>query len=120
MFFIYSVMGQLTTQYRQHINFFLFCAEIFDIGYQAGSWNFWEASHGTGAPEDIGGAIKRKADKLISQGNDIPKTATMYRALIPETSVKLFFVGEDDVEEAVVPDSVPAVRGTMRLHQVVI
>ena len=33
--------------------------------------------------------------------------------------MKLFFVEEDNVEEAVVADSVPAVRGTMRLHQVV-
>ena len=31
--------------------------------------------------------------------------------------MKLLFVDEGDVEEAVVPDSVPAVRGTMRLHQ---
>ena len=43
----------------------------------------------------------------------------MYRALIPETLVKLLFVEEDVVEEAVVPDSVPEVRGPMRLHQVV-
>ena len=33
--------------------------------------------------------------------------------------MKLFFVEEDDVEQAVVPNSVPVVRGTMRLHQVV-
>ena len=58
------------TQYRQMIKLFLFCTKIFDIGYHAGSWNLWEASHGKGAPDGIGGAIKRKADKLISQGND--------------------------------------------------
>ena len=37
-----------------------------------------------------------------------------------ETSIKLFFVVEaDDVEEAAVPENVPAVRGAMKLHQVV-
>ena len=33
--------------------------------------------------------------------------------------MKLFFVEEDDVEQAVVPNIVPVVRGTMRLHHVV-
>ena len=36
-----------------------------------------------------------------------------------ETSTKLFYVEADDVEEAAVPENVPAVRGTMKLHQVV-
>ena len=37
-----------------------------------------------------------------------------------ETSIKRFYVVEaDDVEEAAVPENVPAVRRTMKLHQVV-
>ena len=73
-----------------------------------GSWNFWEASHGKGAPDGIGGAMKRKADKLISLGHDIPDIAHLYRALMQEeTSMKLFYVVEaDDVEEAAVPENV--------------
>ncbi|KAK2169937.1 hypothetical protein NP493_1168g00001 [Ridgeia piscesae] len=51
-----------TFQYRQKVILFLFCTKIFDAGYHAGSWNFWEASHGKGAPCGIGGAIKRKAN----------------------------------------------------------
>ncbi|KAI0217102.1 hypothetical protein LSAT2_031001 [Lamellibrachia satsuma] len=68
-----------TAQYRQKV---LFSTKVFDMGYQAGSWNFWEASHGKGAPDSIGGAIKRKADRLTSQGHDIPDAAHLYRALI--------------------------------------
>ena len=74
------------------------------MGYHAGSWNFWEASHGKGSPDGIGGAMKRKADKLISLGHDIPDIAHLYRALMQEeTSMKLFYVEADDVEKAAVP-----------------
>ena len=64
--------------------------------------------------------MQRKADKLISLGHDIPDIAHLYRALMQEeTSMKLFYVEPDDVEEAAVPENVPAVPGTMKLHQVV-
>ena len=90
------------------------------MGYHAGSCNFGEASHDKGAPYGIGSAIKRKADRLISLCYDIYDAAHLYRALMQEeTSIKLFYVVEaDDVEEAAVPENVPAVRGTMKLHQV--
>ena len=59
----------------------------------AGSLNFWEVSHGKGAPD----SIIRKADKLISLGHDIPDAAHLCMALIPETPTKLFFIEADDV-----------------------
>ena len=106
-----------TTQYRQKLNFFFFSTKLFELGYQSSSWNFWEASHGKGAPDSIGGAIKRKADCLISHGNDITDAATLYQALINETSIKLFFVEATAVEASIVPENLPAVPGTMKLHQ---
>ena len=77
------------------------------MGYHAGPWNFWEASHGKWAPDGIGGAIKRKAGRLISLGHDLPDAAHLYRALVQEeTSIKRFYVVEaDDVEEAAVPEN---------------
>src|SRR6218665_1349635 len=82
-------------------------------------WNFWEASDGKGESDGIGGAIKRKADALVSQGNDITDANTLYQALRSAcTTIKLFFVEADEVESSTLPAiTLPSVSGTMKLHQ---
>ncbi len=47
-----------STQYRQKGNFYLFCTKLQQYGFQSGTWNFLEASHGKGAPDGIGGFLK--------------------------------------------------------------
>ena len=58
------------TQYRQKKNFF--------ASYQLGehfphveeaSWHFFEAAHGKGAADGIGGALKRTADRMVSHSS---------------------------------------------------
>ncbi len=66
------------TQYKQQGNLFLFCTELFRRGFTAGTWNFFEASHGKGAPDGVGGALKRRADCLVSKGTDIPDAAALF------------------------------------------
>lgn len=39
------------TQYRQKGNFYLFCTKLQERGFQSGTWSFFEASHGKGAPD---------------------------------------------------------------------
>lgn len=110
------------TQYKQRGNFYLFCTEIFKKGFTLGTWNFFEASHGKGAPDGIGGTLKRRADRLVSQGVDIPTALSLYQALSEgESKVTLYYIQEQDVEDAVkkMPADLPAVPSTMRLHQVV-
>ena len=34
-------------------------------------WHFFEAEHGKGASDGIGGALKRTADRMVSQRRDI-------------------------------------------------
>lgn len=53
------------TQYKQRGNLFLFCTELFRRGFAAGTWNFFEASHGKGAPDGVGGALKRIVTVLV-------------------------------------------------------
>ncbi|XP_028254033.1 uncharacterized protein LOC114441699 isoform X2 [Parambassis ranga] len=110
------------TQYKQRGNFFLFCTELFRRGFAAGTWNFFEASHGKGAPDGVGGALKRRADSLVSKGTDIPDAAELFSALQKtDTTIKLFFVKEEAVEKAVsmMPNNVPPIPSTMRMHQAV-
>ncbi|KAL4009294.1 hypothetical protein ACER0C_003146 [Sarotherodon galilaeus] len=110
------------TQYKQRGNFYLFTTELDRRRFKTGSWNFFEASHGKGAPDGVGGALKRAADMMVAKGDDIPDAEELLRALSKtNTSVKLFFVKREDVEEAMekMPKQIPAVPGTMRIHQVV-
>uniref|UniRef100_UPI00358F15CF uncharacterized protein n=1 Tax=Myxine glutinosa TaxID=7769 RepID=UPI00358F15CF len=110
------------TQYKQRGNFFLFSTELYRRGFMAGSWNFFEASHGKGAPDGVGGALKRSADMMVAKGRDIPDAEELYKALTEaNTTVKLFFVKGEDVENAMekMPKQIPAVPGTMRIHQVI-
>jgi len=110
------------TQYRQKGNFFLFSTELSKRGFESGTWNFFEASHGKGAPDGVGGVLKRLADQLVSQGRDIPDATTLYRALLTTgTTVKLFYVETDNIVDAYrnMPANIPPVPGTMRIHQVV-
>ncbi|CAI5695050.1 unnamed protein product [Oreochromis niloticus] len=111
------------TQYKQKGNFYLLSKEPFKKGFKNISWNFFEASHGKGAPDGIGATLKRSADTIVRHGGDIPNAEAMFHKLRDMgTSVELFFVGEDDVERKVKeiidgPTLVP-VKGTMKIHQV--
>lgn len=109
-----------TTQYRQKGNFFLFSTELLNRGFKQGTWNFFEASHGKGAPDGVGGLLKRTADRLVSHGHDIPTAEHLYHALANSTDVKLFYIQENLVDDAakMIP-ILPAVPSTMRIHQVV-
>ena len=87
------------------------------------NWNFFEASHGKGAPDGVGGAIKRAADRLVPHGKDISNAESLYRELLStETTIKLFLVDNADVDrraEALSALSIGTVKGTMRFHQVI-
>ncbi|GBN45142.1 hypothetical protein AVEN_170726-1 [Araneus ventricosus] len=84
-----------TTQYRQKKIFFLLNKHISDHGLKYGSWSFFEAGHGKGAADGIGGAIKRTADRIVAQGTDIPDAKTLLTVL---TNIQLYYINETDVE----------------------
>lgn len=87
------------TQYRQKGNFFYLSTEPYKYGFKEITWNFFEASHGKGAPDGVGGALKRSADRIVAHGGDIPDAQTLYEKLKQlDTSVELFFVPEQDIE----------------------
>ncbi len=76
---------------------------------------------GKGAPDGVGGALKRRADSLVSKGTDIPDAAALFSVLQKtDTTIKLFFFSEE-VEKAVAEMliDVPPVPSIMRIHQAV-
>lgn len=67
---------------------------------KGGHGTFCEAIHGKVAPEGVGGLLKRTADRLVSQGHDIPSTEHLYSALAKNGTVRVFYTEENLVEEA--------------------
>ena len=59
------------TQYRNKNNFYLLSTIPFLSGFKQVTWNFSEKSHGKGAPDGVGGAVKRMADSSVNMGVDI-------------------------------------------------
>ena len=110
------------TQYRQKNNLFAFCRlRDYLPDVNEAEWHFFEASHGKGAPDGIGGALKRAADRIVSHGHDLRSAKDVYDALkSKETNIKLSYVGASDVEgclkrwEGI---NLPTVPGTMAMHQ---
>jgi len=46
--------------------------KFFDLGFEAGTWNFFEALHGKGSADGFSGVLKRSEDRLTHQGTSLP------------------------------------------------
>ena len=70
---VHCLSDGATTQYRNRKMFYLignYLSIILEC--QKITWHYTETGHGKGAPDGIGGAIKRCADRLVATGTDIP------------------------------------------------
>lgn len=68
----------------------------------------------------MGGALKRSADRIVAHGGDIPDAQSLYDELKSlDTSVELFYVPERDIESKTEVPTIAAIKGTMRIHQVI-
>lgn len=80
---VHFVSDGPTTQYRSKTNFYLFSKKIYDYGFLAGTWHFWESGHGTGAPDGVGAVLKRQADNMVNtRRRDIMKAADIVEGLL--------------------------------------
>ncbi|KAF8791287.1 hypothetical protein HNY73_006175 [Argiope bruennichi] len=91
-----------STQYRQKKNFFLFSTRLFDLTFVAGTWSFFESSHGKGAADGVGSALKRKANDYVAYRKDIPDARILFETLKDtsekERNKKLREVVENDLK----------------------
>lgn len=61
-----------TTQYRNKTMFHLIANYLSKISKaEIINWHFSEAGHGKGAPDGVGGCIKRTCDNAVTNGQDI-------------------------------------------------
>ncbi|XP_022191792.2 uncharacterized protein LOC111049915 [Nilaparvata lugens] len=93
------------------------------MGFKNGTWNFFESSHGKGAPDGVGGALKRLGNHLVAHGLDIPNAETFYELVKDHTQkIKLFYVSEADLLKYT--DNLPitplaTIQGTRQIHQII-
>ncbi|KAK0147775.1 hypothetical protein N1851_012516 [Merluccius polli] len=111
-----SNFGSFGTQYCQKGNFYMLSTELFKKGFKKGTWSFFEASHGKGAPDGVGGVFTKNSRQI---GKDIPNARQLYDCLNAQTSIQLFYIDKEAVDKAVqkMPKRLPVVPLTMRLHQ---
>ena len=109
-----------TPQYRNKQNFYLLSTQIYNMGFHGATWNFFASGHGKGAPDAIGGAVKRQADAMVNTGCDIADARNLFSCLQRSDSVINFhFVETTDIDHMDVQcsKSLKAFVGTMKIHQ---
>lgn len=117
---IHLISDGPTSPYRNKTSFYLASTVPFMRGFEYVTWNFTEASHGKGAPDGVGGALKNLADRIVAYGTNIPDANTLHEQLAAHSSVRLYMVTTDEISSGLelIPPSLKPVPGTMKIHQV--
>lgn len=109
-------------QYKNKKNFSLLCSVPSAQGFERTTWNFFPTSHGKGAPDGIGGTVKRTADSLVLRGKDIVD-GTVFHEMVGRSlcSTKLYIITEADMQpyDALLSEALKAVPATRKIHQVI-
>ena len=84
------------------------------------TWNFTEAGHGKGAPDGVGGLLKRTADRLVAHGRDITNADDFVKEVSSQVSIRIYMINGVDISsiENTIPANLRPVSGTMLVHQV--
>lgn len=84
------------------------------------TWSFFEAGHGKGPADGVGGFLKRTADKIVANGDDISDVLQFYDKMNNISKIKLYLIDEKTIEDQhkTLPVNIPRLVGTLKVHQV--
>lgn len=85
-------------------------------------WHYCECGHGKGAPDGVGGVLKRSADRLVAFGKDINDINALVEGLqTTVTGVKIKIVNDYEVNEKdwLLPKVLKCFPGSIKIHQIV-
>lgn len=109
------------TQYRNRKMFQLWVLYLaVELGATEMTWNFSEAGHGKGAPDGVGGSVKRLADRYVARGYDVPNLDKLISLLKESNSKTNFHVIENEEiqkMDSLITTPIPAFKGTLSIHQ---
>ena len=111
-----------SSQYRNKYIFYIISVLCKDFPQlKAITWNYSEAGHGKGAPDGIGGVLKRTADNLVTFGQDV-STFDQFIDIVKQNveTIRIMTITEDEVlaKEALLPKNLKPFQGTLNVHQV--
>lgn len=112
-----------STQYRNKTMFYFFSKLEEELpSIQSATWNYSESGHGKGAPDGVGGVLKRTADRIVAQGADVSNFERLICVLKKHCEgVTLFIVTKEQIamhEKRVSGLKLTPFRGTFNVHQV--
>lgn len=88
------------------------------------TWNYFEAGHGKGAPDGVGGTCKRTADKIIASGTDIATIDAFAKAIEEHCpGIRTLVINRADIssQTKILNNYLPYIKpfvGTLKVHQV--
>lgn len=109
-----------STQYRNKKMFFLMTVYLTkQLDVQNLRWHYSESGHGKGAPDGVGGYIKRQADRLVALGEDISSYQKMLSRL-NDSAIKVIGLNREDINkiDMILPANIPTFKGTMKCHEI--
>lgn len=92
------------------------------MGFKNATWSFFESSHGKGAPDGVGGVLKRLASHYVAHGCDITDATVFFKLMQEQSKVTLFYVTDQEIEQSsqnLPSEPLKTIRGTRDIHQVV-
>ncbi|XP_047026178.1 uncharacterized protein LOC124634596 [Helicoverpa zea] len=112
-----------TTQYRNKTMFLLIVKfisrELNDVTDIV--WHYSEKGHGKGAPDGVGGCIKRLCDSSVAMGKDVSDYDSLMLCLKENCKgIEIYGIGDpniEDIQEIVDKNAMKAYKGTFKIHQ---
>ncbi|GBN03594.1 hypothetical protein AVEN_201854-1 [Araneus ventricosus] len=106
-----------STQYKNKNMFYLAATMVAkELAVDSLHCNYSEKGHGKGAPEGIGGCIKRLADNIVSQGRDIPNINAFVSALKETSNIEIYKINLEDIDN--VEKLLPKDLETFKTHKI--
>lgn len=119
---LHVISDGAVTQYRNKANFYLLSTVPFLSGFKHVTWNYSEKAHGKGAPDGIGGSIKRDADLYVCRGGELQTPLELYEMLAKKSgsAITPHWISTERIQkyDELIPDKLTAVKGTLKIHQV--
>lgn len=111
------------TQYRNKSMFFLIATLLSkEFSITSIIWHFTERGHGKGAPDGVGGCIKRLCDAHVAKGNDVSNLDDLMACLsVNCKGIQVFKIDESrfpEIDLLLKESATRPFKGTLEIHQI--
>lgn len=118
---VYFLSDGPSTQYKNKKMFYLMAKFITkQLNVENLRWIYSEPGHGKGAPDGVGGCLKRTADNLVAQGRDIPNFTTLVQELTENCSgIQVLSIDSKRILEidSTLSPNIKPFKGTMSIRE---